>query len=98
MILTGGSRHGQPMPLEMEGVDTAHYVSITLGIEETYDARTGHLLNNTPLLGAPFAHYRPNRWDYHQITRPARVRASILANLPPGRPGRFIRAHKEPTT
>ena len=35
--------------------------------------------------------HTPDRGTWWEITRPDRIRANIRANLPPGRPGRFVR-------
>ena len=92
IILTGGPRHGQPMPDNPHGFSTYHFIDLTVGCVAKYDARTGVHLESIPILGAPFADYRPDRWDYERATRPDRVRANIIANLPPGRAGRFVRS------
>jgi hypothetical protein len=36
--------------------------------------------------------HHPDRNDWWRATRPDRIRRNILANLPPGRPGRFQKA------
>ena len=36
--------------------------------------------------------HHPDRNDWWHATRPDRIRRNILANLPPGRPGRFQKA------
>ena len=40
----------------------------------------------------PNTRHRPSRADWWACSRPDRIRRNILANLPPGRPGRFQKA------
>jgi hypothetical protein len=80
------------LPANPGGYATWNYVDLTTGHLDTYDAATGLLRSSEPILGGPFADYGPDRWDYEQATRPDRIRRNILANLPPGRPGRFQKA------
>lgn len=92
VVCVGGSRDGRLLPPNPGGYTTWNYLDATSGFVDRYDAATGLLKASEPILGGPFDDYRPDRWDYERITRPDRIRRNILANLPPGRPGRFLKA------
>jgi hypothetical protein len=91
VTLSGGPHDGRVASIE-PGWSSVNIANQRAGTVDVYHGDSGVFMYSYPTFGGPFADYRPDRWDYEQITRPDRIRRNILANLPPGRPGRFQKA------
>ena len=87
MRFVDGPLEGKEIPPNPSGFKMFNFADLGLGLTHRYDASTGRHINSDPMLGGPFADYRPDHYDRWEATRRDRIRASVK-----GRPaGRFRR-------